>query len=223
MAVNLETPGNKFIYKRMVWSVVCQADFTSVGILSSNSRMPPPTGKDAPAADFASTAPSCHLFPCDLQRPGLSHRPRLGIAGMTAMLSLGTLLWELDGWHWGFQCESATCHSDTHSTAEGNVSRTLQATGTNFCDGSWRVGPIGEINEFLKEAWFSLLVLCSSKISVPLLIFSHVLILALALWHLAFPICRLGFAVARPSSLYLACLVLSNLSATCFGEKLVTV
>lgn len=111
-------------------------------ILNSGSRMLPPAGQDAAAADYARTAPSCHLFRCDHQRMGLLRSRRLAIAGMTAMLSLGTRLWELDGWHWGFQCESATCHSDTHSAAEGNVSRTLQVTGTYFCDrSSWRVGP----------------------------------------------------------------------------------
>lgn len=84
----------------------------------------PPAGQEAAVANYAGTAPSSHPLPCDLQRLGLSRRRHLGIAGMTAMLSPSTLLWELDGGHWGFQCESATCHSDTHSAAEGNVSRT---------------------------------------------------------------------------------------------------
>lgn len=119
--------------------MMCFVDTTLVSIFNSRSRMSSPAGVDTTAADYASTTPSCHLFCYDLQRLGLSRLRRLGIAGMTTMLSLGTLLWELDGWHWGFQCKSATCHSDTHSAAEGNVSRTLQVTGTHFCDrSSWR-------------------------------------------------------------------------------------
>lgn len=54
----------------------------------------------------------------------------LGITGMTTMLSPSTLPWELCRWH----CVSrvSLVHAlHTHSTAEGNVSRALQAMVTN--------------------------------------------------------------------------------------------
>lgn len=68
----------------------------------------------------------------------------------------------------------------THLSAEGNVSETLQAVVTNSA-----MDRLGEINEFSEETFsllgFLRLLLTSSKLSVPVLIFSHVLILALAL------------------------------------------
>lgn len=168
MAVNLETGGNAFVYKQTLLGLWCHASlrrcarplrWSAFSILARECR---PLLAKTPQrlilrARLLHVTTSAVIFKGSI----LLRRWRLGIAGMTAMLLLGTLLWELDGSHWGFQCESAACHSETHSAAEGNVSRTLQVTGTYFCNrSSWRVGPIGKINEFLKEAWFSLHVLC---------------------------------------------------------------
>lgn len=80
-------------------------------------------------------------------------------------------------------CRVSLVHATpTHLSAEGNVSETLQAMVTNSAIPTHR---LREINKFLEETFsllgFLLLLSTSSKLSVPVLIFSHVLILALAL------------------------------------------
>lgn len=138
-----------------------------------------------PGSWLANTAPKRHLFPLSFKRLGISCHWCLGITGMTTMLPLFCLPWELWRWH----CVSRVSlirAVHTPSTAEGNVSRTLQVMVTDSVTGLAE-NRRGEINEFLKDALstaFSPSVLCPPLTSyelVSLLIFLSLIPLALGL------------------------------------------
>lgn len=87
-----------------------------------------------PGSWLANTAPKRHLFPLSFKRLGISCHWCLGITGMTTMLPLFCLPWELWRWH----CVSRVSlirAVHTPSTAEGNVSRTLQVMVTDSVTG----------------------------------------------------------------------------------------
>lgn len=157
-------------------------DGQHVGIISSHSWMPPSAGKDALSGWFASAVPSCHLLPASFKGSACLCRWRLGITGMTTMLSHSTRPWETRwvtlrfvGWVWYMLLQHTWALKEMSARLWRRWWQTLRWIPTHR---------LGEINEFLEET-FSLLgflLLLPSKLSVPVLIFSHVLILALALW-----------------------------------------